>query len=213
MLWLVASLGVLTASPSASLLRGPIPVDYTKWPMLSDMPPDLFEVGGWVRTMRTRLTVRPDGTVQGCEVEKGTGHRALERYVCAMFEQRAKFRPAIWIDGSPSYGVFRFTFKIYRGDRHSSKPDPVDLEAMVDRKTYAGVPAIVHVAFAVDQDGRTGDCSSVAPFSTGITANPPILVPFACDAVSRRYVPKAARDDAGAPVRSVQNALVRIRSD
>ena len=162
MIWTIASLGALTASPSASLLQGPTPVNYTSWPMLSGMPPDMFEGGGWERTIRPRLTVRQDGTVQGCEVEKGTGQKTLDRFVCAMFEQRARFRPAVWGDGSPSYGVFRFTFKMFRGDRRSRKSGPVDLEVRIDRKTYSGVPAFVRVAFAIDQNGRIGDCSSAA---------------------------------------------------
>lgn len=215
MIWLVASSGALIASPSASLLQPPQPVNYTGWPMLSGLPSETaFEGGGWARTIRTGLTVRQNGSVQSCEVEKGTGHKALDSFVCAMFEQRARFRPAVWIDGSPSYGVFRFTFTIYRDDRRSSRPGPVDLDVRIDRKTYAGqLPAFVHVAFSVDRNGRTGDCISEAPNESETPANPPSLVPLACEAVIHRYVPTVAKDQSGKPVRSVQNAVVRIRAD
>jgi hypothetical protein len=214
MIWLIVSLGTVAASPSATLLQGPIPVNYTGWPITSDMPPDTFEGGGWVRTFLTRLTVRQDGTLQSCEVERGTGRRTLDKAICAMFEQRARFRPAVWADGSPSYGVFRFTFKLFRDHPRPSKSDPVDLDVRVDRKAYAGqVPASVHVVFEVDQDGRPGDCISAAPFDSGIAANPPSLVPLACDAVIHRFVPRAAKDELGKSVRSVQNAVVRIRTN
>jgi hypothetical protein len=134
--------------------------------------------------------------------------------MCAAFEQRATFRPAVWADGSSSYGVFRFTFKLFRDRPRPSKSNPVDLDVRVDRKAYAGqVPAFVRVVFAVDQDGRPGDCISAAPFDPNVAANQPSLVPLACDAVIHHFVPRAAKDESGKPVRSVQNAIVRIGSN
>jgi hypothetical protein len=203
----------MAASPSATLLQGPTPVNYTSWANFLDIPPGMFDGGGWARTFRTRLTVRQDGTLQGCEIERGSGRKALDKFICGVFRQRATFRPAVWTDGSSSYGVFRFTLKLFR-DRPRPGKLPVDLDVSVDRKAYAGqVPAFVRVVFAVDQDGRPGDCISAAPFDPGIAANPPSLVPLACDAVIHRFVPRAAKDESGKPVRSVQNAIVRIKTN
>jgi hypothetical protein len=214
MIWLMVSLGALATPSSASLLQGPTPVNWTSWPSQSGMPPDLLKGGTNAWTIRARLTVRPDGTLQGCEVESGTDNRALDKFTCEMFERRARFRPAVWADGSPSYGLFRFTFQWARAVPPSSKPPHVDLKVRVDRKAYAErVPAFVRVVFAVDEDGQIRDCSGAAPFDSAIATNPPTLVPIACEAVIHRYVPRAAKDKLGKPVRSVQNAVVRIKGE
>ena len=214
MIWLMISLGTVSAPTSASLIQGPTPVNWTSWPSQSGMSPDLLERGTNAWTIRTRLTVRPDGTVQSCEVESGTDNKTLDKFTCGMFERRAKFRPAVWSNGSPSYGVFRFAFEWTRAVPPPSKSSHVDLNVRVDRKTYAErVAAFVHVVFTVDGDGQIGECSGAAPFDSGIATNPPTLVPIACEAVIHRYRPRAAKDESGEPVRSVQNAIVRIKSD
>jgi hypothetical protein len=214
MIWLAISSGALATLPSASRPQGPTPINYTNWVMPTARPAGLFEGDRDVWTIRARLTVRPDGKVQDCAIERSSRNKALDRFTCGMFEQRATLRPATWIDGSPSYGVFRFTFQWTRPQLPSFNSDPVDLELKADRRDYAGrLPAFVRVVFAVDQNGRISDCYSAPPFDAGMVTNPPPLVPLACDAVIHRYVPIPAKDASGTPVRSVQNAFVRIRND
>jgi hypothetical protein len=214
MIWLITGSAAAVAQLSGSMLRGPAPVNYTSWPSQSGIPDYLFNGRRSAWTIRARLTVRPDGSVQRCEVERRSGSKPLDKFTCEMFSQRAKLLPATWADDTPSFGVFRFNFVWTRRDAPLGASHPSDVSIKVDRSIYAQrVPALVHVMFAVDANGQISDCTSQPPFDSGVASNPLTLVPLACDAIAHGYHPSPAKDDSGNPVRSVQNAFVQVRSN
>ena len=45
-------------------------------------------------TVRTVLTIGPDGRVTGCSITKGSGNSALDSTTCNILRRRAKFTPA-----------------------------------------------------------------------------------------------------------------------
>lgn len=213
LIWLVTGSAAVLAQLGGSGLQGPTPVNLPSWASGSGMPDYLFDGASSSWAIRARLTVRPDGKVQRCEIEIGTNNRELDKFTCEMFERRATFRPAVWTDGKPSFGVFRLNFVWARRHTRLNKWQLPDLSIRVAESIYGQrTPAAVCVVVAVDPNGRISDCSNQPSFDSDVESNLPALVPFACEEVIRRYHPRPARDDAGNPVRSVQNAFVIVRS-
>lgn len=214
MIWFTAFLGAVSAPRSSSQLQAPTPVNIVSWTYTHQVPPPAAWDKGTSWPFLIRLTVRPNGKLKRCEVEKSTANEYLTQFVCEMFKERAKLRPAVWTDGSPSFGVFRFGF-VYSRDQ--APPDDYhfeDLSVTIDRGIYAQrVPANVRVMFAVDANGQISGCTSQPRWYSSIANDPPAIIAVACEAVVHRYHPTPAKDGSGNPVRSVQNASVTVTSN
>lgn len=52
--------------------------------------------------LRYTLTIDKEGRAQGCEVDRSTGHRRLDRKACRLIMERARFEPARGSDGTPA---------------------------------------------------------------------------------------------------------------
>src|SRR6266567_3528158 len=87
----------------AAQLSGPQPIDYSTWFSLDDNPRYLQEN----RMTLVRAVVRPDGSLKNCEIESSSGDSRLDTYTCALVQKRARYTPARWINGSPTYGIDR----------------------------------------------------------------------------------------------------------
>lgn len=72
--------------PYAPTPRG----DPTRWLRPADYPATLRKAGGSVTVV---LRVWRDGSVRGCKVSASSGSIKLDRLVCALLRQRARFRP------------------------------------------------------------------------------------------------------------------------
>lgn len=95
------------ALATAASLSAPAPLNYIFYS--GDDMPAYHQMAGVTRITYIRLTVRPDATLQTCEVEDNGGDPKLGAFSCELAMQRARFAPARWIDGSPTYGVYRRT--------------------------------------------------------------------------------------------------------
>jgi hypothetical protein len=190
MLWI--ALAQLTAAQ---------PINEGTWFRLEDVPVrELSDADP--RTVFFRLTVRPDGTLQGCQVEVKSGLTAVDKLTCNLARRRARFKPATAANGVPTYGVYRnrATWAVNPGKSYIS---PVDIELQVDAlPSGQRAPASVNVTFAADAEGHPTACVA------GETKDQPVLVRLACGEVVRAYQALPPTDDAGAPVASVQNAIV-----
>lgn len=177
------------------------PVNEATWFRVEDVPVSQLPDGD-PRTVFFRLTVRPDGTLQGCEVEVTSGLAAIDKLTCKLARRRARFKPAIAADGGPSYGVYRSRtiWAVNPGKYHRK---PVDIELKVDTLPAGhGRSTSFNVTFAADAEGRPTACVA------GDKKDHPSLVRVACGEVVRAYRAFPPRDDTGAPVASVQNAIV-----
>lgn len=157
-----------------------------------------------VESVAIALTVQPDGRVQSCLVEKGSGNPKLEAYTCKLATRRAKFRPSTNRQGTPVYRVYRTTINWWIGDRSpTSRMVLRDLHLMVSRlPPNVKSPAVINLAFAVDAAGHASDCRGEDEQSH------PELVRLGCDELLKEFRPKPATTDKGVPVPSIQSATV-----
>jgi hypothetical protein len=188
----------------AAQLSAPQPIKYPHWFSLDDNPAYLVTSKGLI----IRAVVRPDGALQGCEIEASSGDQRLDSFTCRLVTERARYSHARWIDGSPAYGVDRMRVIWGVGD-----PPPLraDVETTVEQLPK-GVhsPVGVHVMFAADETGQPLSCSAAAPRVASMPEENPRLVSVACIELIKGYKAIPPKNDAGKPIASVQNATVRI---
>jgi hypothetical protein len=198
--WLVAAVANVSA---------PKPVNFLRWYKPDDMPA-YHQIAGVTRKVYLRMTVRPDGSLQSCEVENDGGDAKLAAYSCALTLKRAKIEPATWSDGSPAFGVYRWAPTWAVGSPPAPDFALGDLELEVDRLPKGeSSPAFVSIMFAVDTAGSPSLCSAAPPSSRYHRINPE-LVPIACEQWIRSFKAVPARDDAGNDVASVQIGTVKF---
>jgi TonB family protein len=162
------------------------------------------------RTVNVRITVGPDGKLRNCEAEFSSGVPKLDAYTCDIIRRRAtQFRPAIWTDGTPSYGVIRMPIRWSVGGEPPAG-SAADIELTVsDLPNGAKSPVFIFAELTADEKGHPLTCSEngdVRRLSRSKVT--PELLRIGCDQLLKNYVAIPARDDAGKPVRSVQEAMV-----
>jgi hypothetical protein len=179
-----------------------------------DDMPAYVQMAGITRFVPTRVTIASDGKQQDCAVERGSGDAKLDALTCLIIRKRAKFQAAKWLDGSPAYGVLRVPITWAIGSPPSKdeyrKAYPADMELTVNRlPAGAHRRADVSLSIAVDESGRVVGCSERPPVSPHDHAKRfPQLVLVACQQMTSGFTAVPAKDSAGKPVRSVQNAAV-----
>jgi hypothetical protein len=197
----------------AAQISMPVMDQASIWTLLSvdDVPLDIVP-DGESRRVNVRVAVKPDGNIQNCRTEFSSGIPKLDAYTCAIILRRARFHPAIGLDGLPAYGVIRTAVTWAVND--TSRDWPADLELTV-MKLPEGIKnsAFVNLMFAVDEAGRSSSCAVEEP-------RPPVhrkltneLIQVACGQLLKNYVAIPATDIAGKAVRSVQDATVRFSTE
>ena len=182
------------------------------WFNPQDVPEYLLRQGSGLWQVPIRITVNPDGRMQKCEIERTSGIADLDRLTCRIVLMRAKFKPAS-IDGTASFGVYRASIQWAVADvpwdtSKISNPDvDVTVERLPDRVTS---PALVKVMFAVDASGNKSSCTADEAREFVRATNHPALVSIACDQIVDKYQATPALDQAGKPISSIQNGLVRF---
>lgn len=183
-----------------------------------DDMPDYVQTAGIDRFVPIRTTVRPDGIVQGCAVERSSGDTYLDTYTCSIVLRRAKLQPGTWLDGSPAYSVLRVPVTWSIGGPPSKgeveEAYPADLEVPVaSLPKDAGRKARVLLMIAVDESGRVVGCSEFPKDSKWDPAKTfPELVPVACQRMMSQFTATPAKDASGQAVRSVQSASVEFKT-
>jgi hypothetical protein len=200
----------------AAQLSAPLPKEALTVFSADDMP-EYVRKGGINQFVFTRTTVRPDGSPQDCGLERSSGDPNLDGYTCSLILKRARFQAPRWIDGSPAYAVVRtpVTWSIggSASDRELQRAYPADMDVSVDRlPPGAHSPTKVQLVLAVDDSGRVVGCDGASPHSRPLEDRSfPELVTIACAQMTGKFTALPARDAAGKPVRSVQNAYVAFR--
>ena len=186
-------------------LAAPTTLGPANWYKADDYPIQYIQAGRSF-DISLRATVRPDGSLQGCAIEKSSGEKDFDKYNCALLLSRAKFSPAKDRDGRPALGIYR-TRVTWMIDNRKLKASAGDLELTV-ANLPAGLssPTYVHVALAVDGTGRATDCADGKPDQNAA------LVKAACTQLLRSYRAIPARLPSGDLVPSVQSATVSFVS-
>jgi protein TonB len=212
MLWIV--LAAPAAHISMPALRRSNP-DVRAVFSYNDVPSYLMEIGEVDRTVYSRTTVRPDGSIQGCTAEYGSGDRALDTYTCQLISKRARFMPARWLDGSPVYGVVRMPIRWLVTSApppsEDSQPTTADLEISVNQLPQGARKAInVTLEIGADAGGQPLTCSEYAFEMRKPSPHYPEFVQIACKQVLKSFKAVAPLDAGGKPARSVQSLSVRF---
>lgn len=200
---------ILLGLLAAAGLSAPPPANLTGLFRADDVPLEMLGEGEVDRTVEIRLTVRPDGHVQSCEVERSSGMRNLDIYTCKIAAGRAKFAPPTTQGGAPSYAVYRapIRYLVTSGGPYSPRAPSADFIATVNQLPRGlKSPVAVHVTFEVDEQGHLSACKSETLPRTAEAD--PQLARLACDQLLKTYTAIPAKDEAGKTVPSVQDAIV-----
>ncbi|MFL6760861.1 energy transducer TonB [Sphingomonas sp.] len=204
----------------AAQLSAPVPAGVRLPDVRALFSPDDFpaylQMEGVSRTVHTRTTVRPDGSIESCVTEESSGDARLDAYTCGLIVKRATFQPAKWIDGTPVYGVIRapVSWRISDGTPtetemlKSAEPD-IDL-AVNQLPKGAGSIAVFDVEIGAYANGRGAICAEHPADAMRSKKHFPELVAIACQKVMTDYPVVPPVDLSGKPVRSVQTVSVRF---
>jgi len=207
MLWIA-----LAAQLSMPLMLGGSAPDVRAIFSPDDMPA-YVQIEGINRVVSTRTTVDPSGKPQDCGWERSSGDPKLDAYTCAIILKRAKLERPTWIDGKPTYAVFRIPVTWAIGAPPSEKEmreaHPPDMELTVNQlpKNVKG-DALVLVTMAVDESGRVLACNESRIVDSRHQKSFPELAKIACQQMLSQYKAIPAKEASGKPVRSLQNAVV-----
>ncbi len=203
---------MISLAAAASLLSAPQPINSRDWFTPDDVPYATMQ-SGRIYLVGYGLTVSPTGVVLSCQVEVESGVREIDSRSCSRPLRRAKFKPAIGLDGMPAYGVYRTHAHWITADRPFKLPTYIvpTVELKVSRLP-AGVssPAIVRVKFAVDGSGRPSSCAEEPPHGPDPVTPQPKLASVACKEIVRTFKAAPVKDQTGKAVPSVQDAIVRF---
>jgi hypothetical protein len=213
MLWLLALAGQLSLPAPLNL-----PLPDVRAIFSADDFPAYLQREGTSRTVYTRTTVRPDGTLESCAAEATSGDSKLDAYTCALIVKRAKFLPAKWTDGTPVYGVIRTQVRWFIGNGPPFEEEQLratvpDLELSVNQLPKgAHSIAALELEIAADETGRPVTCAEYpAPAKWDPKHYFPELVPVACQQVMASLLVRPPVDESGKRVRSVQSVQVQFK--
>lgn len=167
-------------------------------------------------TVKIRVTVDPDGSIQSCVAEQSSSNERLDAHTCALFAERAKLAPARWIDGSAAFGVIRLpivwitsTFgppDFSRMKRMSEADLEIGVNKLPDGKKESSVPLII----AADEAGKPVECAVNPPPSDSPYQPIPQLIPLACTQATAELTLSPPKGADGRPARSIQGVVVRF---
>ena len=181
----------------------------------ADVPEYLATRGQVDLTVYTRITVSPDGKIQGCVVEYSSGDPRLDAYTCALIEKRANFSPPRWVDGSAAYGVIRSPVRWQVSElprrNDSVQSDVPDLDLSVNQLPEgAHSPLRVNLELAADEKGHAVSCTERPLTAAAPSSRFPELISLACQQATASMVLSPPLDPSGKPARSVQSVSVRF---
>ena len=183
------------------------PTKKLPWFEFHDYPMKAFEKHEQGVT-RFDLLVDPAGRAVNCTIEKSSGYPVLDQETCKMAVFRSRFAPARDPDGQPVYGVFRTQAVWAFPDETlpNTEPGP-DLQVDVNMLPQGTVhPAVVKLAYLVDQQGRVSACGPLR----GERAQPQTLVDLGCREVTSRLPAEPGKTADGQAVAAVRTAAVEF---
>lgn len=214
------SLLVATATATAPTPAPPVPrnVPDVRAIFSADDFPQYFVALGVSRNVYTKITVRPDGGIQGCVAEYPSGDPKLDIHTCQLIIRRMKFHPATWADGSPVYGVIRVPISWAINNEPTSEEALLnavvpDLELTVNQLPKGARSNVgVGLEIAADDQGRPVTClEGTIRLRPDDRRHYPELVSIACQRVMSGVTLSPPIDVSGKPERSVQTFLVQFK--
>lgn len=200
---------------AAAQIHAPVPQNRKALFAAGDFPASVaarLRTGFW--QVGVQLTIRPDGSIQSCDISATSGVAELDRRSCDILHQRGRFAAAS-LNSVPAYGVYRTTIGWALSNGPPPGPPPLvgnpDMELLV-QSLPAGFksPVSVRVMFAVDSVGRLSSCTAEPGPSLEHAVDAPALVPVACEQLMQAFRPNPVKDASGNAIPSIQDAVVRF---
>ena len=196
------------AAAAAGLYTAPVPVHKDTWisPAL-DFPVRGVKADA-LNVVVVELTVNPYGGMSDCQGRATHGNPNMAGYVCDVLKNRTTFKPARDPAGKRMWGVYRQTFVWWLADKAMPPENydrPANFQLEFDRLP-PGVKdgAAGEIQFVIDTAGNGSSCSPTEANSD------PAFMQMVCERLSTRLHFPPAKDRAGRPVPSVQNAWIRL---
>lgn len=190
---------LLAASAAAAVPEMAEPVgDRARWVLPKDLP----AIEGQVAVTTFDLIVDKTGEVSDCRIVVPSGDDSLDAAVCAALMKRARFKPAIDVDGTPLASIYRDRGRWWpkaRGQNFWSKnPDLIVSTPLISKQ----VKKITEVVLLFDDTGVAADC--VISESSDNAA----LDDVACAVAKNSQVSPPVTDRQGLPVRGLRSFYV-----
>ena len=200
--------GLLFTMLSASVIAA-TPATPPPWfNFMEDYPMKAFE-NRWEGVTQFELLIAPDGHVARCTVTQSSGHDEFDSRTCLIAQKRARFHGAKAADGQPVWGVYRSEAKWALPEHKLAGNAGADLEISVNKlPDGATEPAAVKLAFAVDPQGNTSECT-VIPTSL---RQPKALVDIGCKELLSHEAGKPVVGPSGQPVAAVKTGAVWFKT-
>ena len=137
----------------ASLLLLAAPASAVQGLISADDYPQLALDRGETGSVFFKLVINPQGTVDSCAVQVSSGSSMLDAATCTIVQKRARFQPAVGIDGKPIYGTYCNVINWGIDAVASRKPGP-DIELVIDRAPIGvSMPVTVRLSYIHGTDG------------------------------------------------------------
>jgi TonB family protein len=153
-----------------------------------------------------KLVINPQGAVDTCSVQVSSGSSILDATTCTIVRKRARFEPAVGLDGKPIYGTYRGVISWGINNAMSRKAGP-DIELVIDRAPMGvSMPLMVPVSYLHGANGSVTRCEP----ADDATLSPRALVDLACNAI-RQAPGEPIRSSDGRAVDAQDSARVQFR--
>jgi hypothetical protein len=194
---------------SASLLAAPQPIHLETWFSEDDFPDSVMDQEKTAFRPVTQTLVDAHGKIVGCRLETPSSSPEINGLACGIIMKRGQFQPARWSDGTAVAGVYRAAIGFAMEGDTLPAADDVELEvaSLPDGKKKTQV----HVAYAVDAQGKIVDCKEEPSTDKGSKPANPALVSIACQTISADWKPFTVLGEDGKKTRSVQDATVAFK--
>lgn len=186
---------IVPAEPKASPAR---------WIRATDLPPQLYVT----RPTTFELSINELGEPSNCKIVSSSGSESLDASICKAVMKRARFRPALGLDGRPTFSIRRDRVSLSVPARPSSDGDARSRTREAADIVYfspdiSEVPKdLVEVAMMLDASGAVVSCSVVR------TSGNARLDELACDIADDPEFTSPPIDVDGRPVTGVRTVSV-----
>jgi len=194
--------------PSEAFPRPPMLYGYD-WPRITNEDfPERARTEKREGTSMLSLSVGMTGAVEGCKVTQSSGHADLDQKSCEIARSRAKFGPALGVNGEAIIGRYETGVNWYlKGEEAAALPPPPPLP----QKPIFDKSGEMTLRFTQGKDGTLSNCTfSVVGFDPGRASGLDVCN-SPRDLGNARFRPYA--DDKGNPVARDVTVQMKVSID
>lgn len=198
---------------AAASVTAPVPAMTTDWWSNYYDTPATGLAPGELSVVVAEMTVNTHGYLAGCTGRVFTGNPQMGPYVCSRLKMRAVFDPARGPDGKKITGIYRKLITVANVTKETNFPVP-NFGIHVPASGDSAKDNPFEIQFYLDAAGQVSNCSLTESVGLNLLKHKQVvdaaIVERACAEVLRQLKPVPPLDKRGAPMPTVQNALVIV---